>query len=63
MHLCSTVPMGPATDPTAVVDQLGWVRGVEGLRVVDTSILPSAPTRGPACTAIVLAEHLAPTFD
>ena len=63
MHLCSTVPMGPATDPSAVVDQLGWVRGVEGLRVVDTSILPSAPTRGPACSAIVLAEHLASTFD
>ena len=63
MHLCSTVPMGPATDPTAVVDQVGCVRGVEGLRVVDTSILPTAPTRGPACAAIVLAEHLAPTFD
>lgn len=63
MHLCSTAPMGADGDPTAVVDQLGCVRGVEGLRVVDTSILPSVPSRGPACLAIALAEHLAATFD
>lgn len=63
MHLCSTAPMGPDGDPTAVVDQFGRVRGVEGLRVVDTSILPTAPSRGPACLAIALAEHLATTFD
>lgn len=62
MHLCSTVPMGPESDPTAPVDQLGRLRGVDGLRVADLSILPSAPTRGPACTAVMLGEHLAPTF-
>jgi choline dehydrogenase-like flavoprotein len=63
MHLCATARMGPPSDRLAVVDQLGRVRGVDGLRVVDLSILPSAPTRGPACTAIAVAEHLAPTFD
>lgn len=63
MHLCATARMGPASDRLAVVDQLGRVRGVDGLRVVDLSILPSAPTRGPACTAIAVAEHLAGTFD
>jgi predicted dehydrogenase (TIGR03970 family) len=63
MHPCSTAPMGPDDDPFAVVDQLGHVRGIDRLRVVDTSILPSAPSRGPACTAIALAEHLAGTFD
>lgn len=63
MHLCSTAPMGPDDDPSAVVDQLGRVRGIDRLRVVDTSILPSVPSRGPACTAIALAEHLAGTFD
>jgi choline dehydrogenase-like flavoprotein len=62
MHLCATARMGPPSDRLAVVDQLGRVRGVDGLRVVDLSILPSAPTRGPACTAIAVAEHLAPTF-
>ena len=63
MHLCSTAAMGPEGDESAVVDQLGRVRGVDGLRVVDTSILPTAPTRGPACSAVVLAEHLSSTFD
>jgi choline dehydrogenase-like flavoprotein len=63
MHLCATARMGPRSDRLAVVDQVGRVHGVDGLRVVDLSILPSAPTRGPACTAIAVAEHLAPTFD
>ena len=63
MHLCATVPMGPASDPDAAVDQFGRCHGIEGLRVVDLSILPSAPTRGPACTAVTLGEHLAGTFD
>jgi choline dehydrogenase len=62
MHLCATARMGPSSDRLAVVDQLGRVRGVSGLRVVDLSILPGAPTRGPACTAMAVAEHLAPTF-
>jgi choline dehydrogenase len=46
-----------------VVDQWGRVRGVDGLAVVDLSILPDAPSRGPSCTAVVLAEHLATTFE
>lgn len=62
-HLCATAPMGPGDDPEAVVDQLGRVRGVDGLAVVDLSILPDAPSRGPSCTAVVLAEHLAATFE
>ncbi len=62
MHLCSSVPAGPPDDPTAVVDELGRVRGVEGLRVIDCSILPDVPSRGPAFTAMALAELLAPTF-
>ena len=45
VHLCSSAPMGPDSDPTAVVDQYCRVRGVEGLRVVDTSVLPTAPSR------------------
>jgi hypothetical protein len=30
---------------------------------VDLSILPALPARGPAYTAVAIAEHLAPTFD
>ena len=63
VHLCSSAPMGPDADPMAVVDQYCRVRGVEGLRVVDTSILPSAPSRGPACTAVLIGERAAAFFD
>jgi choline dehydrogenase len=51
--------MGPAGDPDAVVDQYGRVHGVKGVRVADTSILPTAPSRGPAATAIMIGERMA----
>lgn len=55
-HPTSTVPMGNADDPTAVVDPNGAVYGVEGLHVIDASIMPdivSAPTN---LTTIMMAE-------
>jgi choline dehydrogenase len=55
-HPTSSVPMGDANDPTAVVDETGKVRGAEGLHVVDASIMPdivSAPTN---VTTIMMAE-------
>ena len=39
-HPAGTCRMGPATDPTAVVDDQLRVHGIEGLRVVDASIMP-----------------------
>jgi predicted dehydrogenase (TIGR03970 family) len=63
VHLCSSAPMGPDSDPTAVVDQYCRVRGVEGLRVVDTSVLPTAPSRGPAATAVLIGERASAFFD
>jgi choline dehydrogenase-like flavoprotein len=63
VHLCSGAPMGPDADPMAVVDQYCRVRGVDGLRVVDTSVLPSAPSRGPACTAVLIGERASAFFD
>lgn len=59
IHLCGSARFGPAGDPGAVVDQYGRVHGVEGLRVADTSILPTTPTRGPAATAILVGELVA----
>ncbi|NIY69447.1 glucose-methanol-choline oxidoreductase [Streptomyces malaysiensis] len=58
-HTCGTTPMGPADDPRAVVDPYGRVHGLLGLRVADTSILPSAPLRGPAATAVLIGEAVA----
>jgi choline dehydrogenase len=62
VHLCSGAPMGPDGDRMAVVDQYCRVRGVEGLRVVDTSVLPTAPSRGPAATAILIGERASAFF-
>ncbi|WP_106400116.1 mycofactocin dehydrogenase MftG [Actinocorallia populi] len=58
-HTCGTVPMGSAGDPSAAVDGHGRVHGVRGLRVADTSILPTAPLRGPAATAVLIGELVA----
>lgn len=57
-HPTSSVPMGTDGDPAAVVDSQGKVRGVEGLHVVDASIMPdivSAPTN---VTTIMMAEAI-----
>ena len=39
-HPMGTCRMGLATDPTAVVDDQLRVHGMEGLRVIDASIMP-----------------------
>ncbi len=59
IHLCGSAKFGSVDDPAAVVDQYGRVHGVVGLRVADTSILPTAPTRGPAATAVLIGELIA----
>lgn len=59
IHLCGSAPMGPASDPNAVTDGFGRVHGVPGLRIADTSILPDAPSRGPAATAVLIGELVA----
>jgi choline dehydrogenase-like flavoprotein len=56
-HLCGTARMGPA----GVVDTRCRVHGIDGLWVVDGSILPAIPSRGPHAT-IVMAAHRAAEF-
>lgn len=42
-HASCTCKMGPASDPTAVVDSRFRVHGTRGLRVVDASVFPRIP--------------------
>jgi choline dehydrogenase-like flavoprotein len=58
-HPSGTCRMGPANDTNAVVDQELRVRGIDGLRVADTSVFPAMPSRGPNATAMMLGERLA----
>lgn len=58
-HPVGTAKMGPADDPTAVVDQFCRVRGVEGLRVVDASVMPAIPRANTNLTCIMIGEHVA----
>jgi choline dehydrogenase-like flavoprotein len=58
-HLCGSVPMGRDDDPAAVLDERCRVRGVEGLWVIDGSIMPSVPSRGPHATTVMLAHRAA----
>ncbi|WP_312866143.1 mycofactocin dehydrogenase MftG [Streptomyces boluensis] len=57
-HTCGSAPMGREPKETAV-DQYGRVHGVHALRVADTSVLPTAPLRGPAATAVLIGEFVA----
>ena len=60
-HLCGTAPMGDGDDPLAVVDSRCRVRGIEGLWVIDGSVLPSITRRGPHAT-IAMLGHRATQF-
>jgi choline dehydrogenase-like flavoprotein len=60
-HASSSCPIGPP-ERGGVVDSRGRVHGASGLAVVDMSIAPSAPRANTNITAIMLAEHLAPTL-
>jgi choline dehydrogenase len=58
-HPVGTLKMGPASDPTAVVDHRGQVHGVEGLHVADCAIMPVIPRATTAMPAVVIGERIA----
>ncbi len=58
-HLIGTCRMGPATDPTAVVDDSLRVHGLQNLRVVDASIMPSMTSANTYATTLMIAEKAA----
>jgi choline dehydrogenase len=58
-HISGTCKMGPASDPLAVVDQHCRVYGLQGLRVVDASVMPDVIRANTNATTIMIAEHVA----
>jgi choline dehydrogenase len=55
-HLNGTAHMGPSSDPTAVVDDQLRVYGLERLRVVDSSVMPTIPSANICAATMMLAE-------
>jgi choline dehydrogenase len=58
-HPSCTCAMGAADNPLAVVDAQARVHGIERLRVVDSSIMPSITTGNLNAPTIMLAEKAA----
>jgi choline dehydrogenase len=55
-HVMGTCRMGPETDPTAVVDDQLRVRGLERLRVIDASIMPTMLSANLNAGTMMIAE-------
>jgi 5-(hydroxymethyl)furfural/furfural oxidase len=58
-HASCTCRMGADGDPMAVTDPACRVRGVEGLRVVDASVMPEVPRANTNLPAIMVGEKAA----
>jgi choline dehydrogenase-like flavoprotein len=54
LHPVGTCPMGPGRE--AVVDVELRVRGVEGLRVADASVMPTIPSANTNAPSIMIGE-------
>ncbi len=55
-HLIGTARMGPVSDSQAVVDNRLLVRGIENLRIVDASIMPTMPSANTNAAVLMIAE-------
>ncbi len=62
-HISSSCRMGRADDPMGVVDVHGRVRGVAGLRVVDSSIMPDSVRANIHSTVLAMAHLMATRID
>lgn len=58
-HACCTAKIGAKNDPSAVLDSNFRVRGVVGLRVVDTSVFPHIPGYFISMPTYMIAEKAA----
>jgi choline dehydrogenase len=58
-HLNGTARMGPVTDPHNVVDAQLRVHGLQGLRIVDASIMPDIVSANTCAATMMIAEKAA----
>lgn len=58
-HSCGTCKMGPQKDQYSVVDSYCRVHGIENLRVIDSSVMPSIVSANINATTIMIAERVA----
>lgn len=58
-HLNGTARMGPASDPDSVVDAQLRVHGLQGLRVVDASVMPDIVSANTCAATMMIAEKAA----
>jgi predicted dehydrogenase (TIGR03970 family) len=58
-HLCGSAPMAAEGDPAAVVDHRCRVHGIDGLWVIDGSVLPAITSRGPHASIAMLGHRAA----
>jgi choline dehydrogenase-like flavoprotein len=56
-HPVGTAKMGRASDPLAVVDERPRVLGLERLRVVDASIMPTITSGNTNSPTVMIAER------
>jgi len=58
-HISGTAKMGPDSDKMAVLDQYCRVKGIEGLRVADGSVMPDCIRANTNATIIMIGERVA----
>ena len=58
-HPAGTCKMGPSSDPMAVLDARLRVHGIDGLRVVDASMMPTQPSGNLNAAVMMIGEKAA----